>query len=268
MTRGAGHFRLRRWFSAAMLAASLGALATRAQASTGAPAHQLTPIGMFLGADVVVQCIMGLLALASVVTWAVTVSKAIEIAIARRRAAKALAALTRFTFLTESATTRRQLAGVSGALVDEALAEFGLDTGGSDRAAVEARIASRLADVEDQIGRSIRSGTGVLATIGSTSPFVGLLGTVWGIMNSFIGIGAAKTTNLAVVAPGIAEALLATAIGLIAAIPAVVAYNALARKIGSYRALVRQLSSEISRLASRDLDRRASAPRRLQFAAE
>ena len=79
-------------------------------------------------------------------------------------------------------------------------------------------------------------GTGVLATIGSTAPFVGLFGTVWGIMNAFIGISQAQTTNLAVVAPGIAEALLATAIGLVAAIPAVVIYNVFARSIAGYRA--------------------------------
>jgi biopolymer transport protein ExbB/TolQ len=86
-------------------------------------------------------------------------------------------------------------------------------------------VASRLVRLEAAAGRRINRGTGVLATIGSTAPFVGLFGTVWGIMNSFIGISKAQTTNLAVVAPGIAEALLATAMGLFAAIPAVIAYN-------------------------------------------
>src|SRR3546814_1624005 len=85
-------------------------------------------------------------------------------------------------------------------------------------------------------------GTGLLATIGATAPFVGLFGTVWGIMNSFIGIAASKTTNLAVVAPGIAEALLATALGLVAAIPAVVIYNHFSRQIGAYRAQVADTS--------------------------
>jgi biopolymer transport protein ExbB len=99
-------------------------------------------------------------------------------------------------------------------------------------------------------------GTGLLATIGATAPFVGLFGTVWGIMNSFIGISKAQTTNLAVVAPGIAEALLATAIGLVAAIPAVVVYNAFARSITGYRALLADASAEVLRLVSRDLDRK------------
>ena len=104
---------------------------------------------------------------------------------------------------------------------------------------------------------AITRGTGVLATIGSTAPFVGLFGTVWGIMNSFIGISKAQTTNLAVVAPGIAEALLATAFGLVAAIPAVVIYNVFSRQIAGYRGLLGDASAEIERLVSRDLDRRA-----------
>ncbi len=98
-------------------------------------------------------------------------------------------------------------------------------------------------------------GTGILATIGATAPFVGLFGTVWGIMNSFIGISKAHTTNLAVVAPGIAEALLATALGLVAAIPAVVMYNFFSRWIAGYRALHADASAEILRIVSRDLDR-------------
>ncbi len=108
----------------------------------------------------------------------------------------------------------------------------------------------------------------MLATIGSTGPFVGLFGTVWGIMNSFIGISKSQTTNLAVVAPGIAEALLATALGLVAAIPAVVIYNLFARQITSYRALLADGSAEITRLVGRDLDSGAMPVRRHLAAAE
>ena len=100
-------------------------------------------------------------------------------------------------------------------------------------------------------------GTGILATIGATAPFVGLFGTVWGIMNAFIGISKSHTTNLAVVAPGIAEALLATAFGLVAAIPAVVIYNVFARSVSGYRAILADASAEVMRFVSRDLDRRA-----------
>jgi biopolymer transport protein ExbB len=108
-------------------------------------------------------------------------------------------------------------------------------------------------------GRNISRGTGVLATIGATAPFVGLFGTVWGIMDSFIGISRAHTTNLAVVAPGIAEALLATALGLVAAIPAVMIYTVLARSTVHYRALIGDASAQVMQLVSRDLDRASFA---------
>jgi biopolymer transport protein ExbB len=103
--------------------------------------------------------------------------------------------------------------------------------------------------------------------VGSTAPFVGLFGTVWGIMNSFIGISKAQTTNLAVVAPGIAEALLATAMGLVAAIPAVVIYNMFARQTAGCRALVGDAAAAVMRLVSLDLERGAEAPK-LRVAAE
>ncbi len=127
-----------------------------------------------------------------------------------------------------------------------------------DGAGLKERVSSRLVRIEAQAGRRMSRGTGVLATIGSTAPFVGLFGTVWGIMNSFIGISEAQTTNLAVVAPGIAEALLATALGLVAAIPAVVIYNVFARSITGYRQLLADASAGVERLISRDLDFRAT----------
>src|SRR5690606_23248667 len=120
------------------------------------------------------------------------------------------------------------------------------------------RVASRLARLQAAAGRRLSRGTGVLATIGSTAPFVGLFGTVWGIMNAFIGISQAQTTNLAVVAPGIAEALLATASGLVAAIPAVVIYNVFSRSITGYRQWVADVTAGIGRLVSRDLDYRVA----------
>lgn len=120
------------------------------------------------------------------------------------------------------------------------------------------RVSSRLSRIEAKAGRRLSKGTGVLATIGSVAPFVGLFGTVWGIMNSFIGISQAQTTNLAVVAPGIAEALLATAIGLVAAIPAVVIYNVFARAITGYRSLLADAGAGVERLVSRDLDFRTA----------
>jgi biopolymer transport protein ExbB len=139
---------------------------------------------------------------------------------------------------------------------------------GMDCDGIKDRVATRLERVEANSGRRMARGTGVLATIGATAPFVGLFGTVWGIMNSFIGISQSQTTNLAVVAPGIAEALLATAFGLAAAIPAVVIYNVFSRQIASYRALVADASAEVVNLAGRDLDRRAPPVRRTQAPAQ
>jgi biopolymer transport protein ExbB len=145
-------------------------------------------------------------------------------------------------------------------MLDAAGAELTLSVGSADRDGIKERIASRLERIEAACGRRVLLGTGVLATIGATAPFVGLFGTVWGIMNSFIGISKSHTTNLAVVAPGIAEALLATAFGLAAAIPAVIIYNVFARSIANYRALLGDAAAEVLRLAGRDLDLQAAAP--------
>ena len=114
-------------------------------------------------------------------------------------------------------------------LLAAAMREARLSAGISSDAGIKERAASSFAEIVRAEARRIRLGMGLLATIGATSPFVGLFGTVWGIMNSFIGISKSQTTNLAVVAPGIAEALLATALGLVAAIPAVIIYNHFAR---------------------------------------
>ena len=127
------------------------------------------------------------------------------------------------------------------------------DSGGEN--GIKERAASRFSEILRMEARAVRYGMAAIATIGATAPFVGLFGTVWGIMNSFIGISKAQTTNLAVVAPGIAEALLATAVGLGAAIPAVIIYNHFSRATKSYLDLVGRGSGAIGRLLSRDLDR-------------
>ena len=123
-------------------------------------------------------------------------------------------------------------------------------------AGIKERAASRFSDVVRTEARAATPGHGeLIATIGATAPFVGLFGTVWGIMNSFIGISKTQTTNLAVVAPGIAEALLATAVGLAAAIPAVIIYNHFSRATKGYMDLVGRGSGAVGRLLLRDLDR-------------
>jgi biopolymer transport protein ExbB len=211
---------------------------------------------MFMNADIVVKAVMIGLAFASLATWTILIVKLMELVAARRRASKALTILAGAESLSDAVHELKDPKALVSRLAAAALAEAhrsrGLPTEG-----IKERAAALLSRIEARAGRSIGRGTGFLATIGSTGPFVGLFGTVWGIMNSFIGISKTNTTNLAVVAPGIAEALLATAFGLIAAIPAVVIYNMFARSITGYRALVGDASTEVLRLLSRDLDRHA-----------
>ena len=214
----------------------------------------LSPWGMFLGAVMVVKALMIGLAFAPVVTWTVWLAKSFELMLAKRRTAEALRRLAAAPSLPEAQLSlgrdRTPVAALVRAATDEVRLSEDLPAAG-----IKQRIAGRLERIEAAAGRRMARGTGLLATIGSTAPFVGLFGTVWGIMNSFIGISKAQTTSLAVVAPGIAEALLATAIGLVAAIPAVVIYNVFARAIGGYRALLGDGSAEVLRIAGRDLDR-------------
>jgi biopolymer transport protein ExbB len=221
--------------------------------------RDLSPWGMFLGADPLVKGVLLGLAFASVVTWTVWLAKTIELMAASARARRACAKLASARHLGEAVQALAKTGGAGREFIDAAVTELRLSEDGMEREGVKERLASRLQRIEANRGRIMMRGTGVLATIGATAPFVGLFGTVWGIMNSFIGISKSQTTNLAVVAPGIAEALLATAIGLVAAIPAVVIYNVFSRQIASYRALLADASAEVLRLVGRDLDR-AAAP--------
>jgi biopolymer transport protein ExbB len=235
-------------------AADFAALAAPAAPAAPVPSvpgvlpRDLSVLGMFMAADRVVQAVMVGLVFASLLTWTVCLAKSLELLAALRRQRRALTLIDRAPSLGEAPANQ---------LVAAAEAELKLSADApGDRDGIKERVASRLERLEAAAGRRMLKGTGVLATIGATAPFVGLFGTVWGIMNSFIGISRAQTTNLAVVAPGIAEALLATALGLAAAIPAVVIYNHFARRIAAYRALVGDTSAAVLRLVSRDLGRR------------
>jgi biopolymer transport protein ExbB len=235
-------------------------------AGGGVLPHDLSPWGMVANADLVVQAVMAGLALASVLTWTVGFAKGIELLAHRRRARRGLAALAAANSLGEAAQRVGDRRDACSALVRAASAELGAAGEAPNRQGVQERAGWKLERIVAAAGRAASRGTGVLATIGATAPFVGLFGTVWGIMNSFVGISRSQTTNLAVVAPGIAEALLATAIGLVAAIPAVVVYNFFARVIAGHRALLADAAAEAMRLLSRDLDRAGAA--RLRQAAE
>jgi biopolymer transport protein ExbB len=216
--------------------------------------QDLSPWGMFLNADIIVKAVMIGLAFASLVTWTIYVAKTLELTTARRAVLQGLRILTNSITLAQAHDQLRESDSVPAQLMQAAAQEIRMSANARGDGLKE-RIAWQLERMEMAASRKISRGTGVLATIGSTAPFVGLFGTVWGIMNSFIGISNAHTTNLAVVAPGIAQALLATAFGLVAAIPAVMIYNVLARSTTHYRALLGDASAQVMRLVSRDLDR-------------
>lgn len=217
---------------------------------------------MFVAADVVVQTVMIGLLLAAVVTWVVWLAKTRELRSARRELLAALATLQNSASLAGLAEDDLIRRGAGAALTNgplqllrETVMREWQDSEGLSIEGIKERAAASLGRVEAALGRRVGRGIGVLATIGAVTPFVGLFGTVWGIMNAFIGISKSQTTNLAVVAPGIAEALLATALGLFAAIPAVVIYNVFSRAILGYRALIADAGTQTLNLLGRDLER-------------
>ena len=225
--------------------------------------HDLSPWGMFMAADIIVKAVMIGLAFASLVTWTIWLAKSLEIFDGKLRIRRAVRAIGDAATLKQASRALDRSGGPGALLVRAAEEETALSAGALDHVrgdGLKERVTSRLSRIEAAASRRMSRGTGVLATIGSTAPFVGLFGTVWGIMNAFIGISQAQTTNLAVVAPGIAEALLATAMGLVAAIPAVVIYNVFARSIAGYRQILADASAGVERLVSRDLDFRAVVP--------
>jgi biopolymer transport protein ExbB len=246
--------------SIAPVRAAAGAIGTPPLAATETTLpRDLTPLGMFMAADIIVKAVMLGLLFASVLTWAIWLVKTFELVLARRsldRAQKVLAAARSLAAVVRPASDASpHVAQLIQAVESELRRSLNL----CDIDGIKERITARFERIEAGVGRKMMRATGILATIGATAPFVGLFGTVWGIMNSFIGISKLHTTNLAVVAPGIAEALLATAFGLAAAIPAVVIYNMFARSIAHYRALYADASVEILTLVSRDLSQPPAA---------
>ena len=212
--------------------------------------HGLSPWAMFMGADSIVKSVIVLLMLASVLTWTVWLAKSVELSRSRKALRIATAGLDDASSLADAADRKcpvvSTMVGIAQKEMSNSVAE-----------SIKERLAARLQRIEAAAARRARRGLTLLASIGATAPFVGLFGTVWGIMNSFIGISEAQTTNLAVVAPGIAEALLATGLGLVAAIPAVLIYNSFTRSIAGYKAMVADASTQVICIVSRELDRRS-----------
>jgi biopolymer transport protein ExbB len=223
--------------------------------AAAAELKELSPWSMFKSADVLVKAVMLGLAFASLVTWTIFIAKMLELTVVQHKLRSALAKIADARSLAEAQFALGAKGSVLASFLAAAMREARLSAGISSDAGIKERAASSFAEIVRAEARRIRLGMGLLATIGATSPFVGLFGTVWGIMNSFIGISKSQTTNLAVVAPGIAEALLATAFGLVAAIPAVIIYNHFARVTKGYMELVSRASGAAGRLLSRDLDR-------------
>ena len=222
---------------------------------TVAGEDHMSPIGMFMAADWVVKAVMLSLAFASVITWVIFGAKMIDLWLSKARIKRQYRMLDRTATLAAHPSLSRAPRGVLGHMIAAAVREVSRTGTGEDlKTGTKERVASELSRVEAGAVRRKGATVGILANIGSTAPFVGLFGTVWGIMNSFISISESGTTNLAVVAPGIAEALLATAIGLVAAIPAVIFYNIISRAITGYRAMVADSAALVERCLSRDLD--------------
>ncbi|MBJ3814174.1 tol-pal system-associated acyl-CoA thioesterase [Shimwellia pseudoproteus] len=221
----------------------------------------LSVLGMYHHADLVVKAVMIGLILASVITWAIFFSKGAEFIKQKRRLKQEQQQLSEARSFDQAREMAQQFDAhsFSRQLVEEVHNELELSSGSEDNEGIKDRSSFRLERKVAGVARYLGRSNGYLATIGAISPFVGLFGTVWGIMNSFISIAHSQTTNLSVVAPGIAEALLATAIGLVAAIPAVIIYNIFSRTINGYKADLGDVAAQILLLQSRDLDLSASS---------
>lgn len=251
---------------APLLAAAFAGVVTANQASAldlgtlttlldDAAHNDMSPLGMFMAADWVVKAVMLSLLFASALVWVIFAAKVMILRWERTTLARRYRELDKLGAL-EAAESRFSIrSGVIGQMVRAAQRERACSGNGIDmKAGIKERVGSEISRLEAGAARRMSLGAGVLAIVGSTAPFVGLFGTVWGIMNSFISISESNTTNLAIVAPGIAEALLATAIGLVAAIPAVIFYNVLVRGIGGYKVMLSDAGALVERMLSRDLD--------------
>ena len=242
----------------AAVAGCTGLAAAAVAAPVQAIPSDLSVGGMFVQADWVVKLVIIGLVIASIVSWTVFVAKTLEL---RKATLTARGVCDEAAALRSLGEAGGKPALVESPMVQAAETELRLSADAlHDAEGVKERVASRLERHEAEVARTMTRGVNVLATIGATAPFVGLFGTVWGIMNSFIGIAEKQTTNLAVVAPGIAEALLATAIGLLAAIPAVIAYNKLSSDAGKLAVRMEGFADEFSAILSRQIDEKV-APR-------
>lgn len=222
--------------------------------NVGALQHDITVASMYQQADWVVKSVMLVLVLASVATLSIWIYKVWELVASRRCIAKSLQQLAQARNLDSTQALPDAASRKMVELAQQELQRYPITARHQVADGIKERVAALIVRVEAGQQRRLSRGVSVLGTIGAAAPFVGLFGTVWGIMNSFIGIAKAQTTNLAVVAPGIAEALLTTAFGLVAAIPAVLVFNAVTRAISGYRLCLNDASTQVMCLLSRELE--------------
>ena len=230
-------------------------LATLAAGATaGAPSH-LDPVKLFLDADIVVQVVMGGLGLASIWVWTIILSFGFRMGSLRRKCDAYEADFWKARDIDAFQAERGKGDLPSARVASAALAEWRRSvTGKVDRDGARQRLAVVMDSTVAQEAEKLADRLNFLATVGSVAPFVGLFGTVWGIMNSFFQIGQQQNSSLAVVAPGISEALFATAIGLFAAIPAVIAYNRFSHRVGGFETRLQRFADRFHASLSRELD--------------
>ena len=255
---------------AATTEAAPAATTEAAPAATEEPAAEshgkLTPAKMFMEADIVVQVVMIGLLLASVFSWVILLIKLFEFGALNRATDRFLEAFRQTRTIadmrrvaTSDEFEGNPLADMAAAATDEVelSRQAGLSVTGDHRDSALSRAQAAVSAVQSGLAKRLSGGQQFMASVGSTAPFIGLFGTVYGVMNSFIGIANTNTTNLAVVAPGIAEALLATGIGLFAAIPAVIFYNYFNTRIAAYGTRSDGFNAELMNAVSRNLDKGA-----------
>lgn len=227
---------------------------------------KLTPVSMFMDAEPVVKVVMIGLMLASVFSWVLLITKMIEFGGLNRksdrfveafRGAKSINDMGRIAISEEFEGNPLADMAAAAASEVELSRQAGLQVGGEHRDSTIMRAQTAVGAVQSSLAKRLSGGMQFLASVGSSGPFIGLFGTVYGIMNSFIGIANTNTTNLAVVAPGIAEALLATGIGLFAAIPAVIFYNYFQTQVSAYGTRSDGFNAELMNAISRQLDKGA-----------
>jgi biopolymer transport protein TolQ len=226
-------------------------LAPAAAAST-----HLDPVKLFLGADIVVQLVMGGLLLASVWVWTIVVSFAVRMAGLKKRCEGYERDFWKAGDIDGFQKERGAADIPSARIVGAGLAEWRRSTSGKvvDREGARQRLAGAMDATVHHEGDKLAERLNFLATVGAVAPFVGLFGTVWGIMNSFFQIGQQQNSSLAVVAPGISEALFATAIGLFAAIPAVIAYNRFSHQVDRFEGRLQRFADRFHGSLSRELE--------------